>query len=677
MPRVSNPSREAAPEEAARRVEELRSELLRHERLYYVENRPEVTDAQFDQLMRELIALEEKYPELASPDSPARRVGGGPAEGFETVEHAAPMLSLENAYSWEEAEAWRARARRVLGTDPPAYVAELKIDGLSISLSYREGRLVRGAKRGDGVRGEDVTENVRTIRSIPLRIRETSPLEVRGEVFYGKKAFERVNAEREAEGEPLFANPRNAAAGTMRLLDSRVTARRRLDAWMYAIAEAAELPASQSETLARLRELGFPVHRHSQRCESFEDVRRFVEEWETRRRDLEFETDGVVIKVDDRALQEKLGATAKSPRWALAYKYPAEEKATLVRDIGVQVGRTGVLTPVAHLDPVVLAGTTVKRATLHNYEDLARKDVRVGDTVVVEKGGDVIPKVVRVLLEKRPADSVPFAMPTRCPVCGDPVVKDEEVATRCVNPACPAVVREALRHYCSRRAMDIEGLGEKLVDQLVTAGLLSDVASIYDLAADALAALDRWGEKSAANLLEQIDRSRGAGLSRLLFALGIRHVGEKAARTLARRFRTLDAVAGASPEELQRASEIGPNTAEAVAAWFAYPRHRELVEKLRRHGVGFEAKEAPEAAAATSAAPLAGRTVVVTGTLAGITREEAEARLEAAGARVSGSVSKKTDYLVAGDNAGSKLDKAKELGVAIMTWEEMLGIMGS
>jgi DNA ligase (NAD+) len=668
MPRVSN-------DEAARRAEELRAEILRHERLYYVDDRPEISDAQFDLLMRELVALEEKHPELAVPDSPARRVGGRPAEGFEAVAHAVPMLSLENAYSWEEAEAWLARARRVLGADPPAYVAELKIDGLSISLRYEGGRLVRGATRGDGVRGEDVTENVKTIRTIPLKIEETSPLEVRGEVFYGKKAFERVNAEREAEGEALFANPRNAAAGTMRLLDSRITAKRRLDAWMYGISRADRLPGSQSETLARLRELGFPVHGHSRRCESFEEVRDFVLEWETKRRDLEFETDGVVIKVDDRALQERLGATAKSPRWALAYKYPAEEKTTVVRDIGVQVGRTGALTPVAHLDPVILAGTTVKRATLHNYEDLARKDVRIGDTVVVEKGGDVIPKVVRVLLELRPEGSVPFAMPSTCPVCGDPVVRDaEEVATRCVNPACPAVVREALRHYCSRRAMDIEGLGEKLVDQLVTAGLLTDVASIYDLAPEALAALDRWGEKSAANLRDQIERSKGAGLSRLLYALGIRHVGEKAARTLARRFRTLDAVAAAAEEELEEAEEIGPNTAAMVAAWFAHPRHHELVEKLRAHGVSFEAREPPEIRAETAAGPLAGKSVVVTGTLA-VTREEAEALLEAAGARVSGSVSRKTDYLVAGENAGSKLEKARNLNVTVVTWDQMLGII--
>ena len=664
---------EAPPEKTRKRARELAGEIRRHERLYYVDARPEITDAEFDALMRELVAIEEKYPQLATPDSPARRVAGAPAEGFATVAHATPMLSLENAYSWEEAEAWLARARRLLGQDPPAYVAELKIDGLSISLRYEEGVLARGATRGDGFRGDDVTGNVRTIRSIPLAVPEAGALEVRGEVFYSKKAFEKVNAAREEGGLALFANPRNAAAGTMKLLDSRVAARRGLEAWLYAIVEASPLPASQTETLERLRKLGFRVNPHSRRCASFEEVRAFVEEWSEKRRELEFETDGVVIKVDDRTLQERLGSTAKSPRWALAYKYPPEEKTTIVEDITVQVGRTGVLTPVAHLAPVQLAGTTVKRATLHNYEDLSRKDVRIGDTVLVEKGGDVIPKVVRVLLEKRPEDSVPFAMPAACPVCGDPVVREPgEVATRCVNPACPAVVAEALRHFCSRHAMNIEGLGDKLVDQLIGAGLLTDVASIYDLSMEDLVALERWGEKSASNLLGQIQKSKQNDLSRLIFALGLRHVGDKAARTLAERFRTLDALAAASEEDLQAAEEIGPATAAAAAAYFRHPRHRELVEKLRRHGVNF-ASRAPER---PQAGLLAGKTVVITGTLPGVTREEATERLSAAGAKVTGLVSRKTDFLLAGEEAGSKLERARALGVRVVTWEEMREIIG-
>ena len=663
---------EGAPAAARRRAEALRDELRRHERLYYVDNRPEIADAEFDSLMRELIALEAEHPDLASPDSPSRRVGGQPASEFATVVHAEPMLSLENAYSWDEAAAWGARAARVLGREPRGFVAELKIDGLSIALRYEGGRLVRAATRGDGTRGEDVTDNVRTIRTIPLTIAEETPLEVRGEVYYSKRAFERVNAEREAEGEPLFANPRNAAAGTLRLLDSRITARRRLDAWLYGIAEAAPMPATQAETLERLRSLGFPVHSHWRRCESLEEVRDFVEGWRERRHELGFETDGVVVKVDDRATQEELGATAKSPRWALAFKYPAEEASTVVREIGVQVGRTGTLTPVAHFDPVGLAGTTVRRATLHNYEDLARKDVRVGDTVVVEKGGDVIPKVVRVVLEKRPAGALPFPMPSRCPVCGDPVVREEgEVATRCVNPGCPAVVREALRHFCGRRAMNIEGLGEKLIDQLVKAGLLSDVASIYDLKAADLIDLERWGEKSVANLLSEIEKSKANDLSRLLFALGIRHVGERAARTLAARFGSLDRLAQAEAAGLESAEEVGPNTAAAIVQYFSHPRHRDLVESLRRHGLRFEAERPTRAASG----PLSGKNVVITGTLSGISREEAAERLEAAGARVSGSISRKTDYLIVGESAGSKLEKAKSLGVETMTWEDMRRVL--
>jgi DNA ligase (NAD+) len=662
-----------APAAARKRVEALRGQLRRHERLYYVENRPEITDAEFDRLMRELVALEAEHPELASLDSPSRRVGGEPAEGFATVVHAEVMLSLENAYSWDEALAWLARATRVLGREPRGFVVELKIDGLSISLRYEGGRLARGATRGDGTRGEDVTDNVRTIRTIPLTVPETAPLEVRGEVYYSKGAFERVNAAREQDGEPLFMNPRNAAAGTMRLLDSRITAKRRLDAWLYAVVEASPMPEGQSAALDRLKSLGFPVSPHWRRCETFDEVREFVESWREKRRELDFETDGVVIKVDDRRTREELGATAKSPRWALAYKYPAEEATTVVREIGVQVGRTGTLTPVAHFDPVVLAGTTVKRATLHNYDDLARKDVRVGDTVVVEKGGDVIPKVVRVILEKRRKGAPPFRMPERCPVCGDPVVKEEdEVATRCVNPACPAVVREALRHFCGRRAMNIEGLGDKLVDQLVTAGLLTDVASIYDRKASDLVELERWGEKSAANLIEEIEKSKGNDASRLLFALGIRHVGEKAARTLIGHFGSLDALAAASEEELQAVEEVGPNTAAALRAWFSHPRHRELLEKLRRHGVRLEG----QMRARPAQGALTGKTVVITGTLSGITREEAGERLAAAGAKIAGSVSKKTDLLVVGESAGSKLDRAKALGVPAVSWEEMLEMLG-
>lgn len=682
MPRMREPSPAdgaaaasdaSAPRPSRDRAAELRDEIRRHERLYYVEDRPEISDAQFDLLMRELADLEARYPELATEDSPTRRVGGAPAEGFATIEHRAPMLSLENAYSWDEAEAWRARVVRVLGAEPAGYVAELKIDGLSIALRYEGGLLRRGATRGDGWRGEDVTDNVRTIRTIPLRIPERLPIEARGEVFYTKRSFDRLNAAREAAGEALFANPRNAASGTIRLLDSRVTAQRGLRAWIYALVEDSAMPPTQSETLERLGALGFPVNAHWARCETFEEVRRFVEGWADKRGDLDFETDGVVIKVNDRESQRRLGATAKSPRWALAFKYPAQESATVVRDITVQVGRTGALTPVAHLDPVLLGGTTVKRATLHNYEDLARKDVRVGDTVVVEKGGDVIPKVVRVLLDRRPAGAAPFQMPGQCPVCGEPVVRDEEeVATRCVNPSCPAVVREAIRHFCSRRAMNIDGLGEKLVDQLLKAGLLTDVASIYALRAEDLVPLERWGEKSAGNLLAEIAASKRNDLSRLLYGLGIRHVGEGAARALASHFASLDALAASTEEDLQAVPDIGPNTAAAVVAWLSHPRHAELVARLRAQGLRFEG-EGPRPAVP---GPLAGKTVVITGTLPGISREEAGRRLQEAGARLVGSVSRKTDYVVLGDEAGSKAARAAQLGVPTVTWGRMLEIIG-
>jgi len=654
------------------RIEQLRGEIERHNRLYYDEHRMEVSDAEYDRRMRELRRLEEEHPELESPDSPTRRVGGAAPPPAESVLHASPMLSLENAYSLEELAEWDARARKLAGQDRLSYVAELKIDGLSIALRYEDGRLARGATRGDGVAGEDVTENARAIGSIPSRIPDARPTEIRGEVYFPKAAFERLNRRREEAGLAIFANPRNAASGSMRLLDPAETGRRGLDAWMYQISEP-DTESSQSAVLSRLSSLGFRVNPHSRVCDRFEDVVAFIEEWGARRRDLEFETDGVVVKVDAREVQKKLGATAKSPRWAVAFKYPAEEALTVLRSIGVQVGRTGVLTPVAHLEPVRLGGTVVQRATLHNYEDLTRKDVRAGDTVAVEKGGDVIPKVTRVVLERRPEGSVPFAMPADCPACGEPVVREEgEVATRCVNASCPAQVRESVRHFAGRRAMDIEGLGDKLVEKLFESSMLTDAASIYDLEAGSLAALDRFGEKSAANLIAQIERSRSAGLSRLLFALGIRHVGEKAARLLARRFRNVAALRAASAEALMEVPEIGPNTADALRKWFDNASNAALVDRLLAHGVDGEEHGEPEPASG----PFSGKTIVLTGTLPGVTREEAAAHLEGAGARVSGSVSRKTDFVIAGESAGSKLEKAESLGVPVLTWEEALARLG-
>jgi len=656
---------------ARARAEELRAEIERHDRLYYGESRIEVSDAEYDRQVRELRRLEEEHPELGTPDSPTRRVGGSAPAG-EAVVHATPMLSLDNAYSLEELAEWDARARKLAGGEAIGYVTELKIDGLSIALRYEKGRLVRGATRGDGVRGEDVTANARAIRSIPEKIPETRPIEIRGEVYFPRPAFDRLNRAREEEGLPLFSNPRNAASGSMRLLDPAETGRRGLDAWMYQIAQPEEEP-SQAAVLARLADLGFPVNPNFRVCASFDEVAAFVEEWREKRRGLDFETDGVVVKVNSRAVQRQLGQTAKSPRWAAAFKYPPEEAFTVVRAIDVQVGRTGVLTPVARLDPVRIGGTVVQRATLHNYEDLTRKDVRVGDAVAVEKGGDVIPKITRAVLERRPAGSTPFVMPDRCPVCGETVVREEgEVATRCVNASCPAQAREAVRHFAGRKAMDVEGLGDKLVEKLFEEKMLADVASIYDLDAERLAALDRFGEKSAANLMAQIERSKESGLSRLLFALGIRHVGEKAARLLARRFRTIEALAAADPGALTAVPEIGPNTAAAIRSWFDRPSNASLVARLRAHGVSGEETGPAE----PEAGPFSGKTVVLTGTIPGVARDEAASLLEKAGAKVRGTVSKKTDFVVAGEAAGAKLEKARTLGVRVVTWEEAVAGMG-
>jgi DNA ligase (NAD+) len=660
------------PDAAARRIAELRADLRRHERLYYEENRPEITDAEFDRLMRELAEIEERHPELADPDSPTQNVGGAVSPALETVRHVRPMLSLENASSLDELQEWHQRMGRLAASADVALVAELKIDGLSIALRYRRGLMTRALTRGDGVSGEDVTANVATIGVLPRRIPSHGEVEVRGEVYFPKASFARLNAARETADLPIFANPRNAASGSVRLLDLAEAARRGLSAWIYGLVEPQEADGSQWRDLERLRQWGFPVAPHARRG-GIGDILEFVEEWREKRHSLDFETDGVVVKVDEHAIERRLGATAKSPRWAIAFKYPPEEAFTVVREIGVQVGRTGTLTPVAHFDPVKLAGTVVKRATLHNYEDLSRKDVRVGDTVAVEKGGDVIPKVTRVLPEKRPPGSRPFRMPETCPVCGEPVAAAQgEVAVRCVNASCPAVAHESIRHFAERRAMDIEGLGDKLVEKLSAAGLLTDAASIYALESERLAGLERLGEKSASNLLAQIGASKRAGLSRLLFALGIRHVGEKAGTLLARRLRTMDAILSASAADLEAVPEIGPETARSLVEWRSSPANRRLIERLRESGVEMTALEPEEAAAG----PFAAKTVVVTGTLLGLTREEATARLEAAGAKVAGSVSKKTDFVVVGENAGAKEAKARSLGVPLLSWDEVARRIG-
>jgi DNA ligase (NAD+) len=663
------------------RVVELRDAIRHHEERYYIHDAPEISDAEFDQLLHELEQLEADHPDLVTPDSPTQRVAGRPVEGFETIEHVEPMLSLDNAYTAEELRAFDERVRKAaaLGDTPVAYVAEMKIDGLSIALTYEGGRLLRGATRGDGSRGEEVTANVRTIRAIPLRLRggPSARIEIRGEVYLPRASFERMNRERENGGLPLFMNPRNAAAGTMRNLDPALVSKRGLSAFVYQIVSPSEnhgvqppnptermAKSTHAETLTDLAAWGMPVEPHWTRCEGIADVIAFCEAWATKRQNLDFDTDGVVIKVDDLALRAKLGATAKFPRWATAFKFPAQQQHTMLRRIRVNVGRTGAVTPYAELEPVVLAGTTVSMATLHNAEDVARKDLREGDTVVVEKGGDVIPKVVAPVPSLRPADAVPWVMPTDCPVCGSTLRRDEEaVVWRCENTSCPARLRRSLEHFASRSAMNIEGLGESLVDQIVGKEIVHDFADVYLLTADTLGALDRMGQKSAANLMAQIERSKHNDLSRLIYALGIRHVGEKAAATLARSFRTIDRLFDAPIEALQSVSEIGPVLAASVRQFADEPHNRQLIERLKAAGVNVTS-QSPETTGEPG--PLAGKVFVLTGTLASMTREEATAALEALGARVSGSVSKKTHYLVAGEEAGTKREKAEGLGVPIL-----------
>jgi DNA ligase (NAD+) len=656
-------------ERAAKRIAALREEIRRHEHLYYALNRPEISDQEYDALERELRDLEARHPDLVTPDSPTQRVGEKPSEGFPTVVHRTPMLSLDNTYSADELREFQERLFRVVGRREIAYVAELKIDGLSMALHYEKGRLVRAVTRGDGVRGDDVTPNARAIRAIPLLLRgDSAPaeLEVRGEVYLPWSRFEAMNREREEADEEPFANPRNAAAGTMKSLDARVVARRGLDAFLYQIVHVKGAAAgSQWEALELLRSWGLRTNPASRRCVGLDEVMGFVDDWRDQRGTLEYEIDGVVVKVDDFALQQELGYTSKFPRWAIAYKYPAAQAATVVEAIEVQVGRTGKFTPVAHLLPVALAGATVSRATLHNEEEIARKDVRVGDTVLIERGGEVIPKVVSVVEEKRPAGAVPWAPPERCPVCSTTAVKPEgEVDRRCPNASCPAQIEERLKHFARREAMDIEGLGDVVVHELLERGLVRDFADLYSLRFEDLAPIfapkGRKGESLAAkNLLSAIESSRSRDLRRLLFGLGIRFVGERAAMLLARRFRSLEALAAASVQEIDDIYEIGPAVAESVHAWFADPANRRLVERLR--AAGLRVAEGGEAGAASQA--LQGMQFVLTGTLESMTREEAKAAIESRGGRVTSSVSKKTSVVVAGRDAGSKLDKAKGLGV--------------
>lgn len=659
------------------RIQELRELIRRHEELYYVQASPELSDAAFDALMKELKAIETAHPELLTPDSPTQRVGGRPTEGFETVEHIQPMLSLDNAYDEEELRAFDERVRKGLVIDrSPAYVAELKIDGLSIALTYEDGRLVRGATRGDGIRGEDVTPNVRTVRALPLSLKGGPPgrTEIRGEVYLSKKAFEKINKQQEDAGGQLYANPRNTAAGTMRNLDPTLVAKRGLMAWTYQLVPPDG--GTHSAMLKRLAKWGMPVEPHWKCCDGVDEVIAFCEEWRDKRYDLSFETDGVVIKLDDLALRDRLGYTSKFPRWATAFKFPAQQATTLLHRIEVNIGRTGAATPFAMLEPTFVAGSTISMATLHNPDDVARKDIREGDTVIIEKAGDVIPRVVGPVLEKRPADSKPWVMWTKCPVCGSELHQPEDEAVwRCDNSSCPAKLRRGLEHFAGRGAMNIEGMGESLIAQLADKALIKSIADIYGLTSETLEGLERMGKKSAAKVVKEIEKSKGNDVWRLIYGLGIRHVGERGAQVLADHFGSIEAIEAASLEELEQVREIGPVLADSVRTWFDEPRNRALVQQFCAAGVKTvgERKVAP-----AGPQPLAGKTFVITGEISAMSREDAQAKLQSLGAKVTGSVSKNTTALIVGSEPGaSKTEKARELGIKTLDEAGLLDLLSS
>jgi DNA ligase (NAD+) len=660
----------AVAKSPANEIEKLRNEIRRHEDLYYLKDSPEISDLEYDQLLERLQTLEEAHPELISPDSPTQRVGGRPAEGFPEVVHSRPMLSLDNSYNIDELRAFDDRCRRLADGRRLDYVAELKIDGLSLSLQYKKNVLTRGVTRGDGRIGEEVTQNARTIRSVPLRLKSEAKgidgdIEVRGEVFIPLDVFEKTNADREELGEPRFANPRNAAAGAIRQLDSRLVARRKLDMFAYDLLVNGRKPFDTHwESLNWLEQAGFRVNTHRNVCRSIDEVIDFANEKEKLRDELGYEIDGLVVKVNSTALQDDFGATQKAPRWAIAYKYPARQASTQVLAITVQVGRTGALTPVANLEPVLLAGTTVSRATLHNEDEIKRLGLKIGDWVMIEKSGEIIPKVLSVIKSKRTGREKPFKPPTHCPVCGGEISRPEgEVVARCVAADCSAQLIGRLLHFASRRAMRIEGLGEMLTIQLVEANLVKDVGDLYSLTLEQIAILPRMAKKSATNLLAQIEASKSRDLANLIYALGIRHVGERTAGILARQFGSLERLGNASADELDEIPEIGLTVAESVRDWFDDDGNRKLCNRLRAAGVKTELEKSGDNQLDER---LAGKQFVLTGKMESYTRDEARALIEARGGRVNSSVSKKTDYVIAGEEAGSKLDKATELGVTVI-----------
>jgi DNA ligase (NAD+) len=663
-----------------KKSESLREKIRHHEHLYYVLDQPEITDADFDKLMQQLKDLEAEHPDLITADSPTQRVGGKPREGFVKIAHSSPMLSLDNTYSEEELRDWERRVHELSGRKDVDYVCELKLDGMSLALIYQDGKLVRGITRGDGSIGEDVTLNVRTVRSVPLSVPKEklkkagiSPdFEVRGELLMPLAAFKRMNEERERKGLSLFANPRNATAGTVRQLESRVTAERRLDYFSYMLLKNGRTYFDRhSKTLDALDAAGFKVNQSRKLVHNIDEAWAFIREWEEKRESLPYEIDGIVIKVDRTALQDELGFTGKAPRWAIAYKYAARAGITKLEDIRVQVGRTGKLTPVATLAPVLIGGTTVRNATLHNMDEIGRLGVKIGDWVQVERGGDVIPKVAKVIEDKdHPRGTRTFEMPEKCPVCGTKVVRSEgEVDYRCVNANCPAKLRETILHFASRGVMNIDGMGDALVNQLTERGLVKNVADIYTLTKVDFLSLERMGDKSAQNILDEIANSKKLPLERVIYGLGIRMVGERTAQFLSEHFGSMEALESAGIEELQSVNEVGPRIAESIVEFFGIAANRKLIERLREAGLTLTGQKKQRGS------KLAGKTFVLTGTLVHFTRDEAKQMIEDAGGKVTGAVSKKTDYVVAGADAGSKLDKAKELGVKVIDEKEMKGLL--
>lgn len=652
------------------RVKELHKLLYDYGYAYYVLDDPIVPDAVYDQYLHELIALEEQNPNLILPDSPTQRVGAVVSEGFQKVTHTNPMLSLSNAFNEADLRDFDRRIQGIIDVSP-TYVCELKIDGLAVSLLYEEGRLVRGATRGDGTTGEDITSNIKTIRSIPLRLKDTVTLEARGEAYMPKSSFMKLNEERAERGEELLANPRNAAAGSLRQLDPKMAASRNLSMFVYGLGGdgTAQNIEQHSEALKFMKEQGLPTNKETRKCASIEEVLEFVQEWTAKRNELPYEIDGIVIKVDDYEQQEELGFTAKSPRFAIAYKFPAEEVVTTIIDVDLTVGRTGVVTPTAILEPAQVAGSTVQRATLHNEDLIREKDIRIGDRVIIRKAGDIIPEVVAVILEERNGTEIPYEMPTHCPVCDSELVRiEEEVALRCVNPQCPAQIQEGIYHFASRNAMNIEGLGEKVVEQLFREQLIKDVSDLYKLTIEDLVKLERMGQKSATNLVDAIEASKTNSMEKVLFGLGIRHIGEKAAKILSETFHNFETLMKATREELTTIFEIGDKMADSLVTYFEQEEVQQLIERLKEAGLALQYTGKILDTSLLENSPFANKTVVLTGKLLQLTRPEAKEKIEALGGKVAGSVSKKTDLVIAGEDAGSKLEKATSLGIEI--WDE-------